>query len=107
MKIFADLLQFPIDHPNGVPCQCQNLNDPQVRIHGCVCGLQERILRAYSNGMQLRPMSDEERAWCVEEAISSSEGSRNESELLTITDKSLAKEVLTSWKEYAQSQGLL
>jgi len=96
--VFVDLIQ-------SVRCQCQQLNDPQVQIHGCVCGLQERVLRAYAadneamNG-PMRPMTDQERWWCIEEAVRASEGSRDESQLLTISDKSLAKEVLASWKEY-------
>ena len=99
--IFTDL----IEGVNKVPCQCFDVD--YVKINGCVCNLQERVLRAYANGMKLRPMADDERAWCIEEAVDASEGSRDESQLTSITDQNLAKEVLSAWKEYAQSQGLL
>ena len=72
----------------------------------CVCSRDESTLRRYSSGEHLRPMTDEERAWCVDEADGCGEGYYSESELTRMDDKALADAVLNAWHMYAQSNCL-
>jgi hypothetical protein len=69
----------------------------------CVCTREESTLRQYSAGEILRPMTDDERAWCVNEADRAGEGYYSEPELTSMDDQALASAVLNAWNMYVQS----
>jgi hypothetical protein len=71
----------------------------------CVCTRDESTLRRYAMGETLRPMTEAERAWCVDEACWRGEGYYNAPELEALVDKALAQAVLDAWHMYAQSKG--
>lgn len=84
-----------------VPCQCMSPEDEDN--WRCRCGPQEIVIRAYSSGATLRPMTPEERAWCAKEADQAGEGSCNAEQLMTLPDKELAQALLEAWKQYADT----
>lgn len=65
--------------------------------------IDEYTLNQYASNNALRPMTDEERAWCIDEAIGAAEGYYNISGLAVMDDKTLANAVLNAWHMYAQS----
>lgn len=69
----------------------------------CVCTRDESTLRRYSAGEALRPMTADERAWCVDEADRAGEGCYSEPELIAMDDTTLADAVLNAWHMYVQS----
>lgn len=71
---------------------------------GCVCGAQERGLRAIIAGNGTRPMTAEQRAWCVSE-VASVEGF-SEQDCVGLDDVALANLVLSAWLDYARDKGL-
>lgn len=71
--------------------------------HGCLCTFKEAMLHRYCSNEILRPMTAEEREWCVQEADWAGEGSYNKEELSAMTDKDLANSVLHAWLEYVRS----
>lgn len=87
----------------SVPCcwdGTENANEP------CVCGADERILRAYA-GMtrNLPPMTPVQREWCLDE-IGQIEGyERKEHE--QDPDYLLASTVLHAWTDFCRDKGLL
>lgn len=75
--------------------------------HPCVCGPDERVLRAYDRGeVGLPPMTAEEREWCLEEADRAGEGAFPREEAEQFSDKDLANWVLRAWREFVQSNCL-
>jgi len=72
----------------------------------CLCSRDESTLRRYSAGEILRPMTAEERAWCVDEADRAGEGYYNSEELTGRNDKDLAGAVLNAWNMYVRSNCL-
>lgn len=98
-------LQEPLDTEPGklfldledLPCQCFAGQE------NCVCGREEKILRAYSRGTSLRLMTPAERYWCVREADKAGEGAYNAAWLAGLDDQELARVVLQAWKEYVDS----
>jgi hypothetical protein len=73
----------------------------------CMCSRDESTLRRYSAGEALRPMTADERAWCVDEAYRAGEGYYNsEHELMAMDDKALAGAVLNAWHMYVRSNCL-
>lgn len=90
-KVFGDL---------WVPC-CQ----PDAE-EGCVCGSDERILRAYADRLpSLPPMTKEQRNWCLDE-IGGVEG-YNRFEYEEYPDHDLAYVVLRAWVDYCRDNGML
>jgi hypothetical protein len=81
----------------NVPC-CQ----PEM---ACVCGPEERVLRAYSSGVEGLPeMTAKQRKWCIEEADRAGEGGHPSSEAVSLSDKELAQWTLDAWSDYAQGR---
>lgn len=72
----------------------------------CVCTREESTLRRYSAGETLRPMTGDEREWCVDEADRAGEGYYNKAELSAMDDEALADAVLNAWNMYVQSNCL-
>lgn len=81
-----------------LPCHCFDIQEQQP----CVCSQRELVLRHYAYSNYDRPMTKEERQWCIEEADSAGEGYYNETELQGMTDKKLAYAVLNAWNMYVQ-----
>jgi hypothetical protein len=85
-----------------IPFQCCTFT-PALAAEQCVCNREEHALRRYSAGHNIRPMTPEEREWCVYEADRAGEGYYNEDELEKMSDKELAYAVLNAWKMYVDS----
>ena len=73
----------------------------------CVCSPEERVLHAYTDGRYTQPMTPEQREWCLDEALHFYEGAYQESYLAACDDRSLANHVLSAWRDYCRSQGLI
>lgn len=86
---------FDIDN---VPC-CGGAPEGQ----GCVCGKEEKVIRALISGTLNITMAPYQREWCISEAKWAGEGMYSEEELKGMTDKQLAEAVLTAWIAYANS----
>lgn len=70
----------------------------------CYCTSTESALRRYaSHPTSLRPMTADEREWCVGEADRCAEGGYKKTELEAMSDSDLARAVLTAWHQYVQS----
>ncbi|HQN17709.1 MAG TPA: hypothetical protein PKV86_01155 [Syntrophobacteraceae bacterium] len=82
---------------------------PYPQCHDCEfgCGQMERALRHYSAYGYDKPMTSEEREWCIQEADRAGEGSYRREELERYNDQELATAVLRAWADYCRSQGLL
>jgi len=89
-KIFSNI--------KNAPC-CQGPNSTV-----CICGAEERIIRAYILGEVTEPMTASQRMWCIDEAVYAGEGLYGREELSVMPDKELAGCVLTAWIEYANSK---
>lgn len=85
---------MPIFHQFATCCQ---LEGP------CVCGDEERVLRAYSEGRYIETMTKEQREWCLDEADHAGEGSYPKKEAEGLSDAMLAKWVLQAWSDYVRS----
>lgn len=72
----------------------------------CACGPDERVLRAYADGLSfLPPMTAEQKNWCLDE-IGSVEGyDRLDYEFYQ--DQDLAHTVLRAWTDYCRDKGML
>lgn len=83
------------------------LNWPKVdcfcRQYFCLCGTTERVLRGYSEGYKLPPMTDAQRNYCINQ-IKMVEGFDYTEHL---SDMDLARTVLDAWTDYCRNQGLL
>lgn len=75
-------------------------------ITNCLCGHNERVLRAYSEGRYISPMTDGQREWCLDESDRAGEGSYPREEAIGFTDQDLAKRVLYAWSNYVNSNCL-
>lgn len=84
---------FPVDFG----CKC---NVPE-----CMCGAEERPLRAYISNSASTPMTPEQRDWCLQE-IEHVEGYRK-SDYINESDANLARGVLSAWTDFARDKGLL
>lgn len=73
----------------------------------CVCGIEERVIRAYSEGRYAVPMTAEQREFCIWEADKCGEGMYSREELQGYSDQALASAVLDAWDAYCKSQGLI
>jgi hypothetical protein len=83
------------------PCRCFG---PQPE--GCVCGDDERVLRAYAGGMEtMPPMDATQRGSCIVEAVRCHEGSQRAA-FATLSDQDLARAVLHGWVEFCRDKGL-
>lgn len=69
----------------------------------CFCGGEEAVLRMYTSGNPPRPMTDEERSWCVDQADWAGQGQYTQEGLEELNDKDLAYTTLCAWSEYANS----
>jgi hypothetical protein len=93
--------EFPvIDH-----CLCY---EPEEEAP-CGCDMKEKFVRSYLRSVRgepnMPPMTEAQRAWCLDE-ISSVEGySRADYE--SSTDKELARGVLYAWVDFCRDKGLL
>jgi hypothetical protein len=75
--------------------------------HPCVCGPDERVLRAYARDESgLPPMTSEQREWCLEEADRAGEGAYPPEQAKNYSDKDLAHWVLNAWNDYVHSNCL-
>ena len=72
----------------------------------CVCSDNERVIRAYADGLDLPPMTTEQREWCIGEAERNGEGSYPREETERLNDKDLATAVLNAWWDYVRSNCL-
>ncbi len=70
---------------------------------GCMCGREERALRAIS-ASQYRQMTSAEREWCRLEILRV-EG-YDESDC-NVCDSQLASTTLSAWQDYCRDKGLL
>lgn len=71
----------------------------------CMCGRDERALRAYVDGKIVVPMTDSQRAFCLNE-IGTVEG-YDAKEHRGDSDVELARTVLSAWTDYCRDKGLL
>lgn len=71
----------------------------------CMCGPAERALRAVIDGTYATSLTDDQRAWCLDE-ITKVEGYTRE-EYAGSTDTELARGVLGAWRDYCRDKGLL
>lgn len=69
----------------------------------CVCGAEERVLRAYTEGRYTIPMSPEQREWCLDAAEHAGEGAYPRDEASNFSDSELANWVLDAWNDYVRS----
>ena len=84
-------------------CYCINrrtAEKPEI----CLCGPEERIIRAYIDEVITDPMTPEQRGWCVSSADWAGEGHYNRPELEAMNDRDLARALMNAWHMYAQSQ---
>lgn len=71
----------------------------------CLCTHDERVLRAYSEELRdLPPMTLPQREWCISEAVWAGEGAYQRADLVDLSDADLAREVLSAWRDYVNSQ---
>ena len=71
------------------------------------CGHKEGAMRHYADYGYDKPMTSEEREWCIQEADRAGEGTYRREELEGYSDQGLAEAVLRAWADYCRSQGLL
>ena len=71
----------------------------------CVCGPEERVLRAYASRANLPAMTSEQRQYCLAE-IASVEGYRR-ADYEAEEDADLARSVLSAWTDFCRDKGLL
>ena len=97
----TDPIENKLNWPN-VDCQCVEY---AKSCGGCVCGPEERVLRAFLDPNTPLKMTPEQREWCYAEidAIESHDRSDYEAG----TDAELARGVLNAWTDYCRGQGLL
>lgn len=84
--------------------ECVCVGHPEAA-HGCVCPPEERALRAWMNGKEMPPMTDEQRQWCVDE-IGKVEGYETAG-LYAENDADLARTVIDAWVDYCRDKGLM
>ena len=80
-----------------VECQCD--------VQECVCGTEERVLRAFIDRKVNLPMNSAQREWCLQELDSVEGFSRKD--YTQSDDSQLARGVLDAWHEYCLDKGLL
>jgi hypothetical protein len=87
----------------NAPCCWEGTQDADMP---CACGPDERVLRAYIDGLPtLPPMTPEQREWCLSE-IESVEGyDRRDYE--QCLESELASGVLSAWTNYCRDKGML
>ena len=69
----------------------------------CMCNRIEMVVRRYIDGGDIRPMTNEEREFMIDEADRFGEGYYSQKELVVMNDQDLAASVLNAWNLYAQS----
>lgn len=79
-------------------CFCNSGND-----NGCMCSHAEQVVRRYASGEELREMTNEEKEYCISQAIWAGEGSYKRKELEEMNNKDLAYCTLRAWLDYASS----
>lgn len=84
---------------------CQCIAQPAPPGSYCICGLEERALRAFKGGCAPNPMTPKQREWCLDE-IGSVEGYER-SDFEDATDANLATNVIGAWVDYCRDKGLL
>ena len=73
---------------------------------GCVCGPQERVLRAYIDSEPgLQAMTPEQRIWCLLEIDQIEGHDRKDHE--ADSDPQLARSVLSAWMDYCRDKGMI
>lgn len=88
------MTQTPMPGPlPSVSCQCYG--DENM----CVCGDDERILRA---GV---PLTADQREWCLNE-IASVEGHERQ-DYESHNDSELGRAVISAWRDYCRDKGLM
>lgn len=77
---------------------------PYIGTDWCdLCTSIEIFIRYYIHATDPEPMTPEEREWCVKDADQSAEGALRVQDLIQLSDKDLAKAVLSSWQMYVTS----
>jgi hypothetical protein len=71
----------------------------------CACTPSERALHAWLHRKLVKPMTPEQRAWCLDE-IGSIEG-YNRADYEGETDGNLARTVLSAWLDLCRDKGLV
>lgn len=80
----------------GCPDNCEGCD-------GMICDVIERAFRNYAYGdTPLRPMTADERAWCVASADHAGEGSVRVEELTQLDDRELARATIQAWSAYCR-----
>ena len=75
----------------------------------CYCMRTEKILRWYASEFrefEMRPMTDQEKEWCVKEAVYAGEGSYRAEDFDGADDRYYARHVLSAWNMYVKSNCL-
>ena len=62
----------------------------------CTCGHNEQVLRHYSRGDDIRPMTIEERQFFASKAVRDSQGYYSDAQLEVMSDKEFAQAVLNA-----------
>jgi hypothetical protein len=88
--------------PEG--CVCYTPEDLKAGWY-CVCGDEEKVLRAYLGSSSMPPMTAKQREECLEEIASVEGYDRKDYE--TESDANLARGVLHAWTSYCHDKGLL
>jgi hypothetical protein len=73
--------------------------------HECVCGTEERALRAFIRGQTPAPMTPSQREWCLAE-IERVEGWQR-ADYADADDAMLARGVIAAWTDYCRDKGLI
>lgn len=87
-----------MDFPEVTGCPCGFEAPPR---EGCCTGLNERALRAYVADWPMPPMTEAQRAWCMDE-IERVEG--YERPPLDTPDRALASKVILAWLDFVRDK---
>lgn len=93
-----------LDMPDIPPAGCCEFHGPEADF-GCECAPVERALRAWRDGRLARPMTPEQREWCLREiaAVEGHERRNHEGG----NDARLSSALLNAWMDHCQDKGLL
>jgi hypothetical protein len=85
--------------PAALGCQCPTNG------HGCLCGHDELVLRAYARGVPGLPlMTLAQREAVIADAVADAEGALQRADLEHLTDQALADERMGAMWDYVRSQ---
>lgn len=97
--------------PSAPATVCQCFDAEAVAEYGCLCGDDERALRAwaYPSKLIMPPMTAEQRAWCLSQIRQAGDATdQPDDDSLTLwTDRDYASGALSAWVDYCRDKGLL